>query len=209
MNVSDLTAALHEQADEMDELMTPQLPHVHARVDRARWRRGALVAGVVASAAAAAAVLVIVLPGGHARPEPAAPPPQPAAPEQIVFPQHIRGYHLVTMRIGAPGDPRIALHLPARSHRFTIKPLCRSAEPKLDTRLVVDGTNVGGVYCTRKAPPGPTDAGWSEHDLGGVRLADRPLVVSLTLLRMLTRFSEVPTTQPDTVLGLALYERDH
>ena len=103
------------------------------------------------------------------------------------------------------------LHLPTRSHRVTIKPLCRTAEPKLDTRLVVDGTNVGGVKCTQTAPPGPpsTDAGWSEHDLGGVRLAHRPLVVSLTLLRMLTRFSEVPTTQPDTVLGLALYERDH
>ena len=94
MNVSDLTAALHAQAEEMDEL-PPQLPHVHARVDRARWRRAALVASVVGGAAAAAAVLVIVLPGGHARPEPAAPRPQPPAPERIVFPHRIRGFQLV------------------------------------------------------------------------------------------------------------------
>jgi hypothetical protein len=88
---------------------------------------------------------------------------------------------------------------------------CHSALPKLDTRLVINGTNIGGVNCSRAGVPGLPVPNWGEQDIhgNGVRLAHRPLVVSLTLLKEIKRLTEVPTTQPGTILGLGLYERDH
>ena len=202
MNVSDLVAALHEQADEMDTTRSPQLAGIHARVHRARRRRA--IAGAVAGgvAVAAAAVLVIVLPRGDNQPE-------PAAPQTLVFPERMGGYHLVAARTGHPGDGRIALTLPKPSRGFGITVACRGPHEQLDTRLVVNGTGVGGIFCT----PNPhvlseKEPTFLEEDLkaNGVALGDRSLVLSLTLVR--GRFTQTRANDPDALLGFAVYERD-
>lgn len=145
-----------------------------------------------------------MFPGGDSQPE-------PSAPQPLVFPERLDGYHLVAARTGDPGDNRIALTLPKPSRVFAISAACRGPQGQLDTRLVVNGTNVGGASCT----PNPAavsgqdpSPGFIEKDFraNGVDLAQRPLALSLTLVQ--GRFTQVPASDPGTVLGVAVYERD-
>lgn len=206
MNVDELTAALHEEAGEMDARTGPQLTHVHARVHRVRRKRAATVGLVGGLAlAAAAAVLAVALPHDGAGPEPAAPPP-------LVFPQRMGHYHLIKVRTGEPGDGRITMTLPKPSRAFGFAAACSGPERQLDTRLVVNGAAVGGVFCTPDPPAlnGQPSPSFTSSDLrkDGVAVRQHRFVLSLTLLRG-RHHNAVPTTDPDTSLGLAVYERDH
>jgi len=203
MNVSELSAALHEQANEIDASAPPQLTHVHARIHRVRRRR-AVAVGILGAAAVAAAVLALVLPRGVPRLEPAAPRP-------LVFLEHVGHYHLVRSQTGAPGDNQIALTLPLPTTEFSVAAACRGPRGQLDTRLVVNGTWVGGVTCAPD-PAVLSDPqvlpGFSKEDVqsNGADLRQSSLIISLTLMR--GRFNQVRTNDPETVLGIALYEPD-
>jgi hypothetical protein len=209
VNVAELSAALRQQAEEMEPGFSPQLATVHARVRRVRRRRAT---GAVLGAAAivATAALTVVHPRGDSRPEPVAPRP-------LVFPEHVGRYHLVAAQSGEPGESRITVALPRPSQKFAVSAACRGPqdpdaplETLLDTRLVVNGTNVGGVFCSphpEAVGPRPSPI-YNDLELrtNGVDLRSRSLVLSLTLVR--GRFTQERVTDPDAVLGLAVYARD-
>ncbi len=203
MNVSELSAALHEQANEIDATAQSQLTLVHARVHRVRRRR-AVAVGILGAAAVAAVVLTLVLPRGATRSEPAAPRP-------VVFLEHVGHYHLVRTETGAAGDNQVALSVPTPATEFLVSAACRGPRGELDTRLVANGTSVGGVTCAPD-PPVLIEThvliGFSADDLKGtgVDLTQKSLVISLTLVR--GRYNQVPTTDREAVLGIAIYERD-
>jgi hypothetical protein len=208
MNVSDLSSALHEEADELDVAgVAPQLPRVHSRVQTARRRRRTTVVAISAVAIGAATTLALALPDRLERdPAPVAPVHHPAY-DPPIFPAQVGSYHLVTSQVGEPGDSHISLTAQKPTGRFAIMPACSGPKGELDTKLVVNGTSPGGISCSPHRQL--TDPGWSMKDLkgSGVDLEPKSMTISLTLVR--GRFTQERTSDPGTVLGLAVYQRDH
>jgi len=202
MNVSELSRALQEQADELDARgLATQLPRVHSRIKTTRRRRVTAVAlGAVIIGAATA--VAITLPGRADRDT------APVAPvhDPLVFPADLGDYHLVASEVGQPGDNRISVTVPRPPGGFTILPACSGPEGDLDTRLAVNGTSVGGVTCS----PHPVleNPGWLVQDLtgNGVDLEPQSMTITLTLVR--GRFNQQRTDDPGTVLGVSVYQAD-
>ena len=206
MKISELSSALQEEADQLDVArVAPQLPGVRARVQTARRRRRTTAAAISAVAIGVAAVWAVGLPDRVDRD----PSPVPAVHDPVydppTFPARVGGYHLVTSRVGEPGDNRISLTVPKPSGGFAIMAACSGPQGALDTRLVVNGTSPGGVTCSPR--PILTTPGWTLQDLtgNGVDLEPESLTIGLTLVRGL--HTQERTNDPGTVLGLAVYQR--
>lgn len=207
MNISQLCSELQEEADELDlDGFAPQLQGVHSRVQAARRRRRRTTAATIIAVAVGVAATFALGLRHKVDPDPApvAPVHEPVY-DSPTYPAHVGSYHLLSPKVGEPGDSRISLSVQKPSGRFTIDPAC-SGPDGLDTKLVVNGREVGGVFCSPHQAV--TLPGWPIRDLigNGVDLEPTSITISLTLVR--GRFTQERTNDPGTVLGLAVYLRD-
>lgn len=127
MNVADLRAALHEQADTVDEHDTGRrVAQVHARVRVARRRRAAGAAALTVAVLALVSV-VATLPEREAGPADPGPTSEPAPLPTIEhenFLSHSGEFDLVAAEIGGRGQNTLDLTIPAHREELHVTMVC-------------------------------------------------------------------------------------
>jgi len=218
MDVNDLRAMLRDRADTVadDNDATERVAGVHARVLVARRKR---VAGVAALTVGVLALVgtVSLLPD-RAAPDRMGPADTAPTVQHENFVSHSGEYDLIAATVGEPGQNTLGLTVPAHRGRVFVKTVCYDVDgfpdgywvsgyvgdtrpERPDSYWCGDDPDVPAVPGVFGTAPGPFAY---PEGLAFETNGDRPVVrVELTREQ---NGAFVPVSNPDAVLGVAVYK---